>query len=235
MAHQLALKNLDISVKESAPKGKKNLPQVITLPGTAITEFNRTKKKMALFKESLDTLEKEIKRAGVAEIIDLNCSTYHGSLSSVKFSDDQESMALISLSRTYQAVNPDILADAFAHINTAREADARARKRQFRPVDANKFVQFVAVMKLSEELLYDKKGNFRTDIYREVRKSLDTLATKLVAEGKLESGSSLYTEGKEIRVKESFHADRWKAFTKRENIQLSSAIPNTVTLKPVVD
>jgi hypothetical protein len=228
------LKKLDIKVKESPEKGKKTEPLVITLPGQDVTLFNEAKKEIALQQEVAGPLEELIKEAAVGEIIDLNCSVYKGTLSSVKLCDDEGSLALVSMTKKYADLEGPAIEAVFDRINKARKSDAVLRKRSCRTVDVNAVVQYVVVPKLNEGIFYDKNGLFRQDLYREVRRAFERLATQLKFEGNIEPDARLYTEEKKIRVRPDFHIKRWKAFTKRENVLLSRVVPSTVSIKPVV-
>lgn len=236
MARQLILKDLDINVKESASKGHKHSPAIIELKSCEITELSDLKRKIEKLQARASLLEAHIKDVGVDKIVALNCSTYEGSLSSVKMVDAGQEMVLVSFTQKYSDIDLDSLANVINTINEVRRTEPRSKTQGRRkPVAVDKFVQFVAEMQVNDQALYDEKGNFKSDIYARIRGVLDALTDVLVKSGALVEGERLYTESKKIRVKRSFHGTRWKAFTPKENILLTHAIQNAISLRHVAD
>jgi hypothetical protein len=228
----IALKRISAPVAE-APAAKSDVP-VVKIAGTHVTAYNKA---VAAQKEAEAIVAEhrpDVLKDAMKEFHSYNIKNPVAPASSIKVMDENGSVILISGQNKYSAVNADICCGILDQIAKARGTDAEGKP--LKEIDPNEFVQEVVAPKFDTGVLYNQDKSFNEEIFAAYQKAIAACTEQLVKDGKLAVGTASPLVGeRKFMPKATFHTARWSAFPKvSEQRALQEALPNTVTLKPVL-
>lgn len=175
----------------------------------------------------VDGLKPVITKLGVLEITQHNCQTPLSPWSSVKLTDNEPAGSVrVSSTTRYKFANGDVASQVFEELLATALKRAKSKKDEAdikAQYDVNTYVQETLVASFDNEFFIDKDGDFDQERYDAVKKAIDEVAAKFKV------ASPLSTKAV-VLPKPDFHERRYSLFSAEENLRLSEALPNTVSV-----
>jgi len=212
----MPLKKLPKRLVRKAPPTRKSDILTIEISGTDVRDYNNAVAEKKAAEELMKELAPLLKEEALVEILPRNCADPASPISSVVLVDDRGESVRVSFTSKYNNTDPLVVEETFAAIEKTHPS-----------IDINDYVVETLSAKFDSKVFLDTNGNFSKQIYERFRNAIETVANELKVE------NPLSTE-KVVIPKPDFHQRRWKDFTATQQVPLTTALPNTVTLTPII-
>lgn len=213
----MPLKKLPKRLIRKAPPTRKSDILTIEISGTDVRDYNNAVAEKKAAEEVMKELAPLLKEEALVEILPRNCAEPNTPISSVILVDDRGDSVRVSFTSKYNSTDPLVVEETFAAIEKVNPA-----------CDINDYVVETLSAKFDSKVFLDKEGNFSRVIYERFRNAIEAVAEQLKVENPL-------TTEKVLIPKPDFHERRWKEFTATQQVPLTTALPNTITLTPIAD
>jgi len=203
----MALKSIAKVVETAKPAGKSDMPE-FSIKGNLITRYTEAVAAMKTAEETVKELRPDLLSKGLAHLFQHNTTT-HSAVSSIRLVDD-ESACRLTFQDKYLAANADVVDAVFT-----------AMKQ-----DINQFVQETIKVSFDSKVFLGKNGETDVKVYGAFKAAIDATAAKLGVASPLSAKAV-------VLPKPNFTEVRWSKFNAEQNAQISTVLPNTVTITPL--
>jgi len=203
-------------VRKSEPTRTSDI-LTIEISGTDVRDYNEAAAEKKAAEETMKELAVLLKEEALVEILPRNCADPASPISSVVLVDDRGESIRVSFTSKYNNTDPALVEKTF---DMLEEANAK--------LDVNDYVVETLAAKFNSKVFLADDGSFSRVRYERFFTAIQAVADSLKVE------NPLSTE-KVVIPKPDFHERRWKDFTAAQQVPLTLALPNTVTLTPIAD
>lgn len=211
-----ALKKIKRIVRKEKPTQSGDI-LTIRVAGSVVGDYIKTstdkKDAEALMKE----IGEEIREEALVELLPRNVDDPTHPLTTITLVDDGGATVRVSYTSKYGATDEAEVTAAFAKLGKNKDK-----------FDINNYVVETLKAAFDSKVFLKANGDFNQSVYDKFRTAIARVAEEVGVENPL-------TTTKVLIPKPDFHERRWRDFTAAEQVTITSVLPNTISITPVLD